>query len=134
MRAQILLIALLVWGPVGSALCRASCDHTSAAVQLAAEQPSSTPASGASHCHGGEPDPASSSQDSDGSDSVCSCADFDRTRTLVPPAPRQDSVAFAPAALLGLRGVQIARSDAPRVRTPGQASSPYLFQNPPLLI
>jgi hypothetical protein len=135
MRAQILLIALLVWGPVGSAICEATCQQSSAAAQVAAAELPAAPVSGASHCHGGgSPVPASAPHGSDSSDSACACVDYDRATAITLFAPGQGTVAFAPAALLEIRGVQIARSATLRIDPPGQAISPYLVQNPPLLI
>ena len=129
MRAQILLIALLVWGPVGSAVCKASCARASAPAHADAGTSALPP------CHGGG-SPASSPapHGSDCPGGICSCADYERAAMAAMP-PRApgfvDLAAAMPAEIPGPRTAQgpIALGN-PRERP----VSPYLYLNPPLLI
>jgi hypothetical protein len=135
MRAQILLIALLAWGPVGSAICEASCAQSSASAYGAAEELPNAPVTGASHCHGGDGSaPAAMPQGSDGSDAVCLCADFDRAAAVTLPARAQGSAVFAAVAPVEVRSPRTAPRAILPVDPPGHPISPYLYQNPPLLI
>jgi hypothetical protein len=135
MRAQILLIALLAWGPVGSAICEASCAQSSASAHAAADGFSNAPVTGASHCHGaGSSAPASMPQGSDGSDAVCLCADFDRAAAVILPARAQGSAVFAAVVPVEVRRPRTAPRVVLPVDPPGHLTSPYLLQNPPLLI
>jgi hypothetical protein len=135
MRVQILLIALLAWGPVGSALCEAACAQSSASAYGATEELPNAPLTGASHCHGGGGSaPASMPQESDGSDAVCVCADFDRAAAVMLPTRAQGPAVFAALAPLETRSPRTAPRAILPVDAPGHLTSPYLVQNPPLLI
>ena len=135
MRAQILLIALLAWGPVGSAICEASCAQSSLSALVAGEELPDASGTGASPCHGGgSPAPGSMPQESDGSDAVCFCAEFDRAATATMPARGQGSVALVSAAMVEVPSLGTIQRAILLADPPWDSISPYRFQNPPLLI
>jgi hypothetical protein len=130
MRTQILLIALLVWGPVGSAVCEASCAQASAAAYADAEEPANVPP-----CHGGgSPAPGSTPQESDCSGAICSCADYERASMAAMPPRAPGFVDFAALLPVEIHSPRTARSAIPLADPPERPLSPYLYQNPPLLI
>lgn len=135
MRTQILLIALLAWGPVGSAICEASCAQPSAFAHVGGEVLPNAPGTGASPCHGGGgPAPGSVPQESDGSDAVCCCAEFERAAAAEIPSRGQDTIDLVSAAPVEIRGPRTAPRAILLVDPPGYPLSPYRVQNPPLLI
>ena len=135
MRAQIFLIALLVWGPIGSVICEASCLQSSLAGHEAAVALPAAPVAGAHPCHGsGDPIPASGPTDSGSSHSTCGCAGSDRALTAALPSIAQGSILLASAPPVEVPASQTAASVTFFGDPPGRPSSPYRHQNPPLLI
>jgi len=139
MAARLLLVALLLWGTTGAAVCRAYCAHVAEFAGFAAAQARERPAPGAAPCHGhAEPSPASRSQpqDSDGSDDTGCCPDLWFT------ASAEASWAAAQAPAFFEQGTLLAVASAPEsgrralaaALPPEPLRSPFRSQNPPLLI
>lgn len=130
MRAQILLIAMLVWGPVGSALCEARCARASGSAYAEAEMPANPPP-----CHAsGGPAHGSRAPKSGCSGAICSCAAFERAAVAAMPPRAPGFVAFAAVMPTAVPGLQPVRGAILRLDPPERPSSPYLHRNPPLLI
>lgn len=127
MRAQVLLIALLVWGPVGSVVCKASCAQASISAHAEAEKPAN-----GHPCHGRAP--GSTQQESDSPGAICSCATFERAAAAAMPSRAPGFVAFAAVLPEAMHGSRTACGAVLPAEPPGRPFSPYLYQNPPLLI
>jgi hypothetical protein len=135
MRTQIFLIALLAWTPVGSVICESSCAQSSLSALVAVEEVPDAPGTGASPCHGGgSPAPGSMPQESDDSNAVCLCGEFDRAGTATAPARGQGSVALLSAATVEVPGLRTTQGTVLLAGPPGHFIPPYGFRNPPLLI
>ena len=135
MRARIFLIALLVWGPIGSVVCEASCLRSSLAGHETTVALPAAPVTGTPPCHGGvDPIPVSEPTDSGSSHSACGCAGSDRALKVALPSVAQGSILLASAPLVEAPASQSAASTTLFADPPGRPFSPYRHQNPPLLI
>ena len=138
MAARLLLVALLLWGTTGAAVCRAYCAHVAEFASFAEAPAFEHPAPGAAPCHGhGEPSPASRSQpqDSDGADDTGCCPDLWFT------AGAEVSWTAAQAPLFSAQGTFLALASMPEsgrrmlaaALPPEPLRSPFRTNNPPLL-
>ena len=137
MAARLLLVALLLWGTTGAAVCRAYCAHVAEFAGFAAAQAREHPAPSAAPCHGhAEPSPASRSQpqDSDGSDDTGCCPDLWFTGAEASWTAAQAPAFFAQGTLLAIASML---ESGRRVLAPAvplePPRSPFRTQNPPLL-
>jgi hypothetical protein len=132
---RVLLIALLLFGSTGSALCQVLCAQLEDSQVIAHARPSEVAASDQAGCHGGGvplPEPLSERSGESCEKGCCTALTHATVAPISSPGPA--SAAFPVRAGVDLDEVRT-RSDLLRKSPPAASlESPFRFQNPPLLI
>jgi hypothetical protein len=131
---RVLLIALLLVGSTGSALCQALCAPPSD-LQATAQARSAEAATPHAGCHGGgvtSPEPLSERPGESCQEGCCTIL----TRATVAPISSPCPTSGASPILAGFDLDEVrAKSDLfPKARRAARLKSPFHFRNPPLLI
>jgi hypothetical protein len=134
MTGRILLIAALLWGTTGSAVCEVLCaQRVEAPVTVHARAPEA-PVPDPAGCHGhGNPPPDPISGESGEASHVCSCGDINDTAAVWARSAAEDlsrTPAPAPAEISHARAKPLLLPIGP---WPGLLRSPFRHQNAPLL-
>jgi len=135
LEVRVLLIALLLFGSTGSALCQVLCDQLEDSQVIAHVRPSEVAASDHAGCHGGGvplPEPLSERSGESCEKGCCTALTHATVAPISSPGPA--SAASPMLACVDLGEVR-ARSDfLPKSRPAERLNSPFHFRNPPLLI
>ena len=131
---RVFLIALLLVGSIGSALCQALCAQPPAS-QAAAQARSAEAATPHAGCHGGgatSPEPLSDRSGESCQDGCCTVLTRATAAPISSPGPTSTA-----SPLLACVGLDQVRSRPDRLRhapTAAPLRLPFHFRNPPLLI
>jgi len=134
LEVRVLLIALLLFGSTGSAVCQVLCARPADLQAIADARPAGAAMPGHAGCHdrGASPEPISERPDGSCEEGCCTTLAHATADPISGPGS-----AFAASPMptgIDLGEVRAGSDLFPELPSPGRLKSPFQFRNPPLLI